>query len=355
MIVVLSEMEKKRLVSEDNLQSFKAYLENIKRADLCETIEKFEKKQYQRQDRRLDLDAKLANISIQEESDADVSQPGMQNDPPLKDDQSETYKLNKCPHGWCIIVNNHDFNEARSKKIEMNDRNGTHKDAEKIKEIFHSRGYEVKNHDNVTSSKMLEIMENYAKWDHSESDSFVCFVLSHGDKGTVFGTDGKDVKVKDLTDHFNGLNSPSLVGKPKVFFIQACQGGNSDTGVPYVSDRNPTEYINDSAGNKLPITADFLTAFASVEDYESLRNIYTGSVYIQSLCKFLQDPQFLETDLTRILTKVHKKVSDEVYSIHKNGRMQSVMQMPTYKSELRKTLILPPPFIGQQESRLCHQ
>ncbi|CAJ0926167.1 unnamed protein product [Ranitomeya imitator] len=139
---------------------------------------------------------------------------------------------------------------------------------------------------------MLKSIKNYAKEDHTGRDSVVCFVLSHGDKGIVFGTDGKKVSVKELTDCFNGQNCPSLVGKPKVFFIQACQGDQSDTGVTYVSDSKEVVFVTDANGGRLPITADFLTAFACFEDYESLRNQTTGSVYIQMLCTVLQDNQF---------------------------------------------------------------
>ena len=39
-------------------------------------------------------------------------------------------------------------------------------------------------------------------------------------------TDGKYLKIQeDLVNPFNGVNAPGLVNKPKMFFIQACQGG----------------------------------------------------------------------------------------------------------------------------------
>lgn len=256
--------------------------------------------------------------------------------------QQEEYKLDKRPHGWCIIVNNHNFNETAK------NRNGTEKDGGAITGVFSSRDYEVKQHDNLTGDEMLNIMKTYAKEDHTEKDSFVCFVLSHGDKGIVYGTDGKEVFVKDLTDQFNGLNCPSLIGKPKVFFIQACQGNKSDTGVTYVSDSNASVYVKDACGQSIPITADFLTAFASVEDYEALRNPKTGCVFIQNLCTVLQDHQFFKKDLIYILTKVQDKTSKETYTVKKSGKTENVKQMPTLQSTLRKVLVLPPPSNEQQ-------
>lgn len=58
-----------------------------------------------------------------------------------------------------------------------------------------------------------------AKEDHSACASFVCVLLSHGDEGVFFGTDGS-VELKYLTSLFRGDRCKSLVGKPKLFFIQ---------------------------------------------------------------------------------------------------------------------------------------
>lgn len=58
-----------------------------------------------------------------------------------------------------------------------------------------------------------------AKQDHTNSDCFVCFILSHGDEGYVYGTDNK-VPIDELVLPFKGHACPSLAGKPKLFFIQ---------------------------------------------------------------------------------------------------------------------------------------
>lgn len=60
-----------------------------------------------------------------------------------------------------------------------------------------------------------------SKEDHSCCASFVCVLLSHGDEGVFFGTDGS-IELKRLTSLFRGDHCKSLVGKPKLFFIQVC-------------------------------------------------------------------------------------------------------------------------------------
>ena len=68
-------------------------------------------------------------------------------------------------------------------------------------------------------------------------DAFVCCIMSHGDKGGVFGTSGKLLQIADITKTFNGMNCRDLAGKPKVFFIQACQDKRMEqTGVEVESD-----------------------------------------------------------------------------------------------------------------------
>lgn len=58
--------------------------------------------------------------------------------------------------------------------------------------------------------------------DHSKSASFACVLLSHGDEGIIYGTDGCE-KFEELTKYFKGNRCMGLVGKPKLFFIQVSQ------------------------------------------------------------------------------------------------------------------------------------
>lgn len=55
--------------------------------------------------------------------------------------------------------------------------------------------------------------------DHSDSSCFACILLSHGEEGMIYGTDGA-MPIKTMTSMFRGDMCKSLVGKPKLFFIQ---------------------------------------------------------------------------------------------------------------------------------------
>lgn len=124
----------------------------------------------------------------------------------------------------------------------------------------------------------------------------VC-VLSHGHKDCVFGTDDKTVLLRELTQPFRSGRAPTLVGKPKLFFIQACQGDAYQRGSvpcpprPRPKNENTKDKLEEDAGpvksETIPHDADFLLGMATVEDCKSFRNVCTGSIYIQELCKQL--------------------------------------------------------------------
>ena len=49
--------------------------------------------------------------------------------------------------------------------------------------------------------------------------------------GGIYGVNGKFIDIKDLTSNFKAQRCPSLAGKPKLFFLQACQGRQKQQGI----------------------------------------------------------------------------------------------------------------------------
>ena len=62
--------------------------------------------------------------------------------------------------------------------------------------------------------------------EHKTADAFVLCIMSHGAAGVIYGKDNGKVDIDhDIIKQFDGKNCPYLAGKPKIFILQACQGG----------------------------------------------------------------------------------------------------------------------------------
>lgn len=165
--------------------------------------------------------------------------------------------------------------------------------SEALSKTFKELHFEIVSYDDCTANEIHEILEGYQSADHKNKDCFICCILSHGDKGVVYGTDGKEASIYDLTSYFTGSKCPSLSGKPKIFFIQACQGSNFQKGVPdeagFEQQNHTLEVDSSSHKNYIPDEADFLLGMATVKNCVSYRDPVNGTWYIQSLCQSLRE------------------------------------------------------------------
>lgn len=101
-----------------------------------------------------------------------------------------------------------------------------------------------------------------AEADHSEHDCLLISILSHGELGYIYAKD-THYKLESIWSYFTANNCPSLAGKPKLFFIQACQGDRLDGGV--ILSRTETDSSdNQSMAYKIPVHADFLIAYSTI-------------------------------------------------------------------------------------------
>ncbi|KAG7264701.1 hypothetical protein CRUP_035996 [Coryphaenoides rupestris] len=208
----------------------------------------------------------------------------------------------------------------------------------------------------ATGQQMLSSMWELAQRDHGGRDCVACVVLSHGAPGCVYGVDGKQVLLTELTEPLSGSCCASLRGKPKLVFIQACQG-NATQRAFYVEADRPGPSSSSSApgpssssapgticidaapsGDEwVPCSADFLTAMATVPAFASLRDTKEGSWFIRSLCQNLVQMVPRGQDLVSILTQVNADVSQMT------DPESSRRQIPQPAFSLRKRVVFPVP------------
>ncbi|KAK1804115.1 hypothetical protein P4O66_020156 [Electrophorus voltai] len=245
--------------------------------------------------------------------------------------QSDLYRYNMgYPNlGKCIIINNKNFHKHTGMLV----RNGTDVDAANVLQVFTKLGFKAVIQNDQTVSQMKSILKSVSQEDHRQSALFACVILSHGEEGVIYGTDGC-LEVKELTTFFRGDNCTSLVGKPKLFFIQACRGSELDSGIETdgKSDSEDTQMI--------PVEADFLYAYSTAPGYYSWRNTANGSWFISSLCEMLTT-YARELELMQIMTRVNRKVALEFQSSTALPGFNRKKQIPCIVSMLTKELYFP--------------
>ncbi|XP_011829893.1 PREDICTED: caspase-10 isoform X1 [Mandrillus leucophaeus] len=193
-----------------------------------------------------------------------------------------TYRMNRNHRGLCVIVNNHRF-------ISLRDRRGTHKDAEILTGVFQWLGFTVHIYNDVTKGEMEEVLQKEkCNPAHADGDCFVFCILTHGEDGAVYSSDEALIPIREIMSHFTALQCPGLAEKPKLFFIQACQGEKIQLSKSIEADALNPEQAPTSLQDSIPVEADFLLGLATVPGYVSFRHVEEGSWYIQSLCNHLK-------------------------------------------------------------------
>ncbi|GAA6098673.1 caspase 20, apoptosis-related cysteine peptidase [Tachysurus ichikawai] len=258
-------------------------------------------------------------------------------------DEINEYKMSSVPRGHCLIINNITFHTPHQV------RNGSILDAESLKKVFQWLGFSLHVYTNQTAEQMKVLLKTFSQ-KHHDGDCFVCCILSHGSKDGVLGTDRGIISKDDIFGPFSGNSCPSLVNKPKVFFIQACRGDRHQLPVEVQSDGYGDVEAKVEMEDKelleldsfemttIPSDADFLVAWSSTNGCVSIRDAASGSWFIQSLCEQLKTHCPKGEDVPSILLHVNNEVSD------KTARIRPVVptkQMPVHEVTLRKKLVFP--------------
>ncbi|XP_045874984.1 caspase-8 isoform X2 [Meles meles] len=296
---IFIEMEKRVILGERNLDTLKRICDQVNRSLLKKITDYEELSQEQTVSTQRSLDEISNDMSQLLVGEKSLRVPPMSDSPREQNCESETsdkvYQMESKPRGYCLIFNNYDFSIARKevpKLHSIKDRNGTDLDADALHQTFSELHFEIVPFRDSTAKKICDVLKCYQSMDHTTRDCFICCILSHGDKGIIYGSDGQEVPIYELTSYFTGSKCPSLAGKPKIFFIQACQGDNYQKGIAVETDSEQKEAcleLDSCQKRYIPDDADFLLGMATVNNCVSYRNPMEGTWYIQSLCQSLRE------------------------------------------------------------------
>ncbi|KAJ8258099.1 hypothetical protein GJAV_G00193150 [Gymnothorax javanicus] len=288
----------------------------------------------------------LKPLPIKSDPDEDISSP-----PPMarpRSDSIQNYKMDASPCGLCLIINNVDFEPTS----ELSSRKGSDVDCDRLERRFTSLNFVVTVKRNLKQKQIKQELFSLSQKDHSNYDCCVVIILSHGTEashsrfpGAVHGVDGPSVPVQNITNYLNGKHCPSLQGKPKLFFIQACGGGKPHRAFMHSSDSLSLSDEVDARAS-LPTPSDILVSYSTFPGYVSWRDTQTGSWYVETLDRILE-----ENAATCDLTTVLLMVNNEVSQISAKGLYK---QMPGSFNFLRKLLYFQtsPPVKGSDPDKV---
>lgn len=127
--------------------------------------------------------------------------------------------------GVALIISNYTFNDPTV--LPNFESNG--EDCKMLKKVLKSLGYKVMLYENVSTSGIWSAVQKAKTVVSDKNDSLIIVLASHGDeienKPVVFASDGGNISVKKVIKEFNNENCTQLIGKPKMFFVDACRGG----------------------------------------------------------------------------------------------------------------------------------
>ncbi|XP_031970177.1 caspase-10 isoform X1 [Corvus moneduloides] len=315
-------LEKQGLLTKDNVQILEDVCVTVS-PDLLETIKCYKKAK----------DNKAANFT-QAFPELNLELRGEFSNVEDESKNMTSYKMDGPHRGFCLIINNVNFNSSQRK--------GSCKDAEQLERVFTWLGLDVRTYTDLTSGDIRSLMQTWQDLqDHEDRNCFVCCILSHGESGAIYGTDEKLVLIRTLMSHFTASQCPQLAAKPKLFFIQACQGNKIQRPV-YVDTGAQTSDLSSMQDSfplfeSIPEEADFLLSMATVDGYVSFRHIEEGTWYIQALCSKLQLLVPRGEDILSILTQVNEDVARRV------SPSGTKKQMPQPAYTFRKKFIFPIP------------
>jgi len=237
------------------------------------------------------------------------------------------------------------FNQKNfASRLKLNPRHGTEVDVRSIEGTFKSLDWEVTTYTDSTVAQIRDIILKEVQLSEQEVSALAIFILSHGeDNGTIFAADYPFRVDHDVLGQLTADKCPRLVGRPKLLFVQACQGQATDQGVNVTDRRRRHTSQDNTATYKIPNYADFLIFQASFWDHFSFRSSETGSWFIQALCDKI-DRSHPSDPLFDVLLEVSAQVAlNKESNVPGRPNLDKKKQVPLLYSTMLRKLYLKGP------------
>ena len=237
-----------------------------------------------------------------------------------------SYLMDKNPHGVALVIVNGKYDKnPLDPELDLPDRQGARHDQRLFSESFTTLNYIVESRTNLTSVEMLGLIAEITGQKHSNHDSFVLCVSTHGVADGLYGSDSVLVSWQEIDSLIK--QSHTLRGKPKLCFFQSC--------------RKPHKVNADGPNAPLPPheDSDIFKVFASTPNKEAYISPQYGSWLASSLHRHFTSPQLMYThNLETLMNYVCEEVQLQVGELMEGENKVYVQQCVQREKTLTKAV-----------------
>ncbi|CAH1239194.1 CASP2 [Branchiostoma lanceolatum] len=127
----------------------------------------------------------------------------------------------KKPRGSAFILCNTKFPGHPN----LGERIGGHVDVTNMSKLMEGLSFQTDIVKEKTAQGIKDEVRRFTeRKDHKDAEGSIVVLMSHGEEGKIYGTDGQLVALEVIFAMFDENICLRLKGKPKLFFIQACRG-----------------------------------------------------------------------------------------------------------------------------------
>ena len=226
------------------------------------------------------------------------------------------YEMKRIPHGIAFIINIEIF---KNNKIYEN-RTGSKYDIDSLRCVSNILKYNTIVFENLTRKEFLHVLKEIRGRDHSEYDSFICVIMSHGNENEVIFSDGKPLSKEKIVREFSPQYCKGLKGKPRIFLYQACRGtsrapeilplefGDVNVNTEFLGDFTPTLEADKPLSilcSSIEACRDTFIGDSTLHQFASYRDKSRGTYFIQSFCNVINTCSNLE--FTHMMMEVRNR------------------------------------------------
>ena len=252
----------------------------------------------------------------------------------MKETPTPAYPMNARPHGIALVMVIEEYSDGKKRK-------GAQLDTQNFISTFEYLQYTVRTYTKVTTSQMIQLVEEIASMDHTAYDSFVCCIsAAGGNNHYVRCSDYNHVNIYELVDKVQQCST--LQGKPKIFFINCNrqESPNPPPPTPYKIGSDTlvmwsTQKKHNYRMNSLTIGGYFVFHLKNVIKLKSKNtNLLSMSNEVSAIVSIILPSKFRHSEkYTAQCPEVESQLKSKVYFFYEDelpGKYINVIIIETY-------------------------